>query len=158
MKRLGMLGAWGFCVGLAIGCGGRSDNRAADEARDNDDIDIADTTTLTETGCLTAAGDRFVLTALEGGGGAPQTELYQLVGSGDELRKHVGREVSVTGVAEPAQVAELRESSPATPTGTAGADGDRPQVQTQTQTRLETRRMRVATVTATGDECVADRR
>jgi hypothetical protein len=157
MKRFGMLGVWGLCLGLAVGCGGGTDNRPADEARDDDDIDIADTTTVVETGCLTAAGDRFVLTALEKGG-AVQTELYQLVGSGDELRKHVGREVSVTGVAEPAQVAELRDSSPATPTGTAGADGNRPQVQTQTQTRLETRRMRVATVTATGDDCAEDRR
>jgi hypothetical protein len=158
MKRIGMLGIWGLCLGLAVGCGGRSDNNAAEEARDDDDIDISETSTIVETGCLTASGERFALAALESGGGT-RTELYQLSGSEDELRKHVGREVRVTGMAEPAQVATVRESSGAPATGTAGAaQGTQPEVRTEAETRLETRRMRVATVTPTGDECPASAR
>jgi hypothetical protein len=153
MKRIGMLGIWGLCLGLTVGCGGASDDNAADEARDDNDIDISETSTIVETGCLTASGERFVLAALESGGGT-RTELYQLSGSEDELRQHVGREVRVTGMAEPAQVATVRESSGAAPTGTAGAaQGSQAEVRTEAETRLETRRMRVGTVTPTGDEC-----
>jgi hypothetical protein len=153
-----MLGVWALGLGLTVACGGAADRPAAD-ARDENEIDISETTTVTETGCLTAAGDRFVLTALEGGGGA-ETELYQLIGAEDQLRPHVGREVRINGMAEPAQVANLREASPATPTGTAGGDaqagdGARAEVRTESQTRLETRRMRVTSVVPTGDECGA---
>jgi hypothetical protein len=159
MKRIGMLGVWGLCLGLTVGCGGRSDETPAEEARDDKDIDISETTTVTETGCLTSSGDRFVLAALETGGPAAETELYQLIGSENELRQHVGREVRVSGMAEPAQVATVRESSAAAPTGTAGApQGAKPEVTTQAETRLETRRMRVTTVTPTGDECPASGR
>jgi hypothetical protein len=163
MKPIGILGVWGLCLGLTAGCGGRSDENAAEQARDDNDIDISETTTVAETGCLTASGDRYVLTALESGGGAAATELYQLIGSEDELRQHVGREVRVSGMAEPAQVATVRESSAAAPTGTAGAEqganrGTQPEVRTEAETRLETRRMRVTTVTPTGDECPASTR
>lgn len=156
MDRMGIWGAWGLCLGLSVGCGG---DRPADETRANDDIDISETTTITETGCLTSSGDRFVLTALEGGGGA-QTELYQLIGAEADLRPHVGREVNVSGMAEPAQVATVRETSPAAPTGTGGGGVDagagvQAEVRTESETRLETRRMQVTSVTPTGDECVS---
>jgi hypothetical protein len=155
MRRIPAFGVWACSLALCIGCGGRNDDGRTDE-RDDDDLEIAETSTIVETGCLTATGDRFVLTALEGGGRA-ETEMYQLVGSVENLRPHVGREVQVTGVAEPAQVADIRErSASATPTGTSGTqtkDGTQPQVQTEAQTRLETRRMRVSSVTATGDDC-----
>ena len=158
MKRVGMLGIYGLCLGLTVGCGSRSAENAAEEARDDQDIDISETTTITETGCLTASGDRFVLAALESGGaGAAATELYQLVGLESELRPHVGREVRVNGMAEPAEVATVRESSSAeAPTATAGEQGTQPQVRTDAETRLETRRMRVTSVAATGDECPAN--
>jgi hypothetical protein len=137
---------------LSVGCGGPSDDGRTDEH--SDDVDIGETTTIVETGCLTAAGDRFVLTALERGGRRAETEMYQLVGNDEDLRRHVGREVQVTGMAEPAQVAEVTEVSPSTPAGTSGtADGTQPQVTTEAATRLETRRMRVSTVTPTGEEC-----
>ena len=150
MRRIALMGVWGLCVGTAIGCGGRTTEAERSDARDND-IDIAETTMLSETGCLTEANGRFVLTALETGGVA-QTEMYQLVGHDADLSQHIGREVMVTGDAEPAQVAELRETTPSTPVGTSG-DGAQPQVTTQAQTRLETRKMRVNTITPTGDEC-----
>lgn len=153
MRRIALMGIWGLCAGVAIGCGG-SPEVAREEVADNK-IDIAKTTPISETGCLTASGDRFVLTALESGGIA-ETEMYQLVGQEAALRPHVGREVTITGDAEPAQIAELRESTAApAPVGTSGEAGVEPQVSTQAQTRLETREMRVVTVTPTGDECAA---
>ena len=142
-----------LCAGLTVGCG-----RTEDDNRDpaGNDAEITTSAPIVETGCLTASGDRFVLTALETtkDAGVPQTELYQLIGEGDELRQHVGKAVRVTGEAAPAQVAELRETSPAQPAesrGTAGADEGR--VQTESQTRLETRQLRVQSVTPTGDDC-----
>jgi hypothetical protein len=158
MSRINVLGALVLGASLGIGCGG---DRAEVEAEDakTAEVNIEDTAPLEETGCLTAAGDRFVLAALESGR-TTETELYQLVGREEELRQHVGKSVRVTGDAEPAQVAELRESSGAVPTtgeppSAEGQPQQAPeaQVQTQAQTRLETRRMRVVTVTPTGDDC-----
>lgn len=157
MTRAGWVGVCGLCLSLSVACG-----RGAEDARNDpdDDLDIEQTAAVAETGCLTASGDRFVLTALESGG-ATETELYQLIGDSDELRKYVGREVRITGDAEPAQVAELRESSSA-PAGTSGATADAQrqgqpaggaQVRTESNTRLETRQLRVATVAPTGDQC-----
>ncbi len=170
MSRINVLGALVLGASLGIGCGAgdRADAEREDARSAEVDINIADTSPLAETGCLTAAGDRFVLTALESGG-ATTTELYQLVGQEEELRKHVGQSVRVTGDAEPAQVAELRENSTAAPVATSGDPNQgqgqarnqnqgqgQPQVQTQSQTRLETRQMRVASVTPTGDDCSAE--
>ena len=156
MKRFAFFGVCGLCLGLSLGCG-RTDNRSDSSAADRD-VDISKTVTLEETGCLTASGDRFVLTALEANGGAAETELYQLVGVEDQLRQHVGREVRVTGMAEPAQIATVRESSAPAPVGTAGAkDGAQPEVRTESQTKIETRKMRVTTVNATGGDCATRR-
>jgi hypothetical protein len=156
MNRIPVFGVGLLCLGLTIGCG-RTDDAQRAQTRTDDDIDIEKTTTLSETGCLTASADRFVLTALEGGG-PTKTEMYELVGAIDDLRPHIGKEVRVTGVAEPAQVAELRESSPSTPTGTAGTEENQPRVQTQAQTRLETRQLRVDTIASTGNDCPGQRR
>ena len=139
MRRTAFWSAWLLCASLSFAC------RPASQA-----------TAVTEVGCLTAAGDRFVLTSLESGE-RTATELYQLVGTSDELREHVGREVLVTGEAEPAGIAEIRETTPATPVGTSGANiqAAPPQVRTESQLRLETRQLRVLTVTPTGDDCPA---
>jgi hypothetical protein len=148
-----------FCAGLTAGCGGADrDERNLDPS--GNDVDITASAPIIETGCLTASGDRFVLTALETteDTGVPQTELYQLIGESDELRAHVGRAVRVSGEAEPARVAELREISPSVPAGTGGAADDNQQearVQTESQTRIETRQLRVQSVTPTGDDCEA---
>src|SRR3712207_6547152 len=61
MKRVALFGVWGLCLGLSVGCGGRTDNDTA-SAADDKDVDISETTTVAETGCLTSSGDRFVLT------------------------------------------------------------------------------------------------
>jgi hypothetical protein len=73
----------------------------------------------------------------------------------------VGKQVRVTGEAQPPKVAEVRESTPPTsPTGAAGTTGQtqpakpgEPQVATTTETRLEVTQLRVQSVTATGEAC-----
>jgi hypothetical protein len=143
------------CAGLAMGCG-RSDRE--DDNRDpaDNEVEITASEPIVETGCLTASGDRFVLTALETteDAGVPQTELYQLIGEGDDLRQHIGKAVRVTGEAAPARVAEVRETSPAQSAETRGTAGDdQARVQTESQTRIETRQLRVQSVTPTGEDC-----
>jgi hypothetical protein len=156
-----VFGAGLLCAGLVTGCGGAD----RDDSRDPDknEVDIAASAPIVETGCLTASGDRFVLTALEttDDTGVPQTELYQLIGESAELRPHVGKAVRVTGEAEPASIADVRETSQAAPAGTAGSANTRSQearVQTESQTRIETSQLRVQSVTPTGDDCVAQGR
>ena len=179
MKRSSVVLA--LCLGLAIGCGGKTDEteiaeREPDVAGRGDNRPVP----VTETGCLTAQGDRFVLTALERGaaqdkapgaqespagtaGARPTTESYQLIGNESELRQLVGQQVRVTGEADVPKVAEVRESTPPTAasgaTGTAGqpepARPGEPQVATTTETRLEVTQLRVQSITATGQACAA---
>ena len=150
MKRVSVLGIWAICIGL-VGCGGR--DRDADEKTAE-----VRPTSVTEMGCLTARGDRFVLTDLERGEGEATTETFQLVGNEDELRKHVGKQVRVTGEAEAPKVAVVQESTPAAPgakpEGTAGSA--EPKVATQSETRLEARTLTVSTVEPTGASCAAE--
>jgi hypothetical protein len=84
-----------------------------------------------------------------------ETELYQLVGNEDELRRHVGREVRVTGDAAPAQVADVRQIAPGTAVGTSGDTEPEAEVRTEARARIETRQLRVSAVSPTGDECAA---
>ena len=170
MKRLQRLSAAVVGLGLIAACGGG--NR---EATDRENTTVANAPVETDEptgrpapmsvmGCLTAAEGRYVLTELTGdtkapGGPAqPTTETYQLTNADEMLQPHVGKQVRVTGEAEPARVAEVREttpSAPAAPAGTAGQQGtaNQPAVSTETRTRLETRRMSVTSVTPTGDNC-----
>lgn len=118
------------------------------------------------TGCLTGSGDRFVLTELERSDtgttiAAPATETYQLVGEEDQLRAHVGHQVTVSGRSDTPEVAIVREESPATaaPAGTVGsqgapaAQGSTPKVTADTETRMEVARLKVASVKSTGEPC-----
>jgi hypothetical protein len=180
MRRLMLSCAGTACVVLAVGCGSdrtakSNENTganapAAAKFRDNASDRPAPTDV---SGCLTASGDRYVLTSLEpvtttGGGptrnenanapGAPPvptTETYQLIGgSPAELHKYVGQQVHVTGEADPARVAELRESTP--PVGTSGAERPGPQqpkVSTEETTRVELRKLRVSSITGAGGPC-----
>jgi hypothetical protein len=120
---------------------------------------------MTVTGCLSSADGRYVLTELEGNNGTrggtvqPTTETYQLTNADEKLRDHVGKQVRINGEAEPARIAELRETTPGTAsvaTGTAGQQsGNQPEVSTETRTRLEMRRMSVMYVMPTGADCPA---
>jgi hypothetical protein len=181
MKRASVVATFALCLGLTVACGGGKDEteiaeREPEVSGRGDGRPVA----ITETGCLTAQGDRFVLTALESAGGEnparPEqggasptakaqttTESYQLIGNDDELRQLVGKQVRVSGEADPPKVAEVREATPPTAgsgaTGTTGqaepAKPGEPQVSTTTETRLEVTQLRVQSIAATGEACVA---
>jgi hypothetical protein len=113
------------------------------------------------TGCLTGSGDRFVLTSLERENtgttiAAPATETYQLIGKDDDLRPLVGKQVSVTGRADTAEVAVIHESvPPSRVTGIAGTPGqaEGPKVSAESETRIEVSKLKVASVRSTGEAC-----
>jgi hypothetical protein len=133
MSRTTILGAWFVCLGVTFGC---------DRPR-----------AIAETGCLTANGDQFVLTALDTSeGGSAETDTYLLEGEKDELRALVGQAVYVTGRARVPQIAEVREVSSATPVGTSG---DGATVETESQTRIETAKLFVASVAPAEGDCSA---
>jgi hypothetical protein len=140
MKRASMAGACAMALIAAIGCG-RSDGESA----------------ASRTGCLTTSGENFVLTDIERGD-SPSSEMFRLEGNENELRPHVGQRVRITGDAEPAKVAVMRESTPpdpeARPEGTAG--GATPNVASETETRVEVRKLTVASVEPTGQSCAAE--
>ena len=140
MKRASMAGVCAMGLMMAIGCG-RSDGETA----------------TSRTGCLTTSGESFVLTDLERGD-SPSTEAFRLEGDENELRPHVGQRVRITGDAEPAKVAVVRESTPpdpnAQPAGTSG--GQTPNVSTETETQIEVRKLTVASIAPTGQSCAAE--
>jgi hypothetical protein len=140
MKRASLAGVCTICLAAAIGCG-RSDGETA----------------TSRTGCLTTSGETFVLTDIERGE-SPSTEAFRLEGHENELRPHIGQRVRITGDAEPAKVAVVRESTPpdpnAQPAGTSG--GATPNVSTATEARVEVRKLTVASVEPTGQTCAAE--
>ena len=161
MKRASVAGALLLSAAVAA-CGGRE----AGEQQAANDAGVRPTTT-TATGCLTANGGKYVLTDLErasdqSASAQPATETYQLVGSEDQLKPHVGQQVRVNGEAEASRVAEVRESTPASTPGAAGTSGEQPAqpqqptVTTETETRMEVATLRVQSVTPTGSSCAAE--
>ena len=154
------LSAVGVCLMVTVGCGRTEERAALEEPATVQDRDSnAPAKTMTVDGCLTAAGDRFVLTQLDKGvaGGEAETETYRLVGMEEQLRPLVGQHVEVTGTAEAEQVVDIRESSPppatapgGQPRGTSGAE---PQVSTVQSTQLAVSDLRVSSVRGRGDQC-----
>ena len=140
MKRLTTAAASLLCIAMAMAC-----------AR-NREVGVL------QTGCLTQSGDKFVLTDLERREGGAATETFQLIGDTDNLRKYVGQQVRVSGEAEPAKVAVVKESPPppADPplAGTSGSG--EPKVSTETETRVEARRLTVSAIESTGSSCAAE--
>ena len=196
MRRTTSYGALALCAALTVACGS---NRTA-ENNDNTGSKAPAAASFKDNaknrpapvdvrGCLTASGDRYVLTALQNAAGAPgttasganspntqssagtasvpTTETYQLISAGDnDLQKYVNQQVRVTGEADPARVADVRELTPAAPAGqtqqgsvgTAGnqtnsAEG--PKVRTEETTHFEVRKLRVSAITAAGGSCPA---
>ena len=155
MKRTVLMS---MCIGavlLSSACGRR------DNAR-NDDKSILDLATqrapagsvapVSVDGCLSASGDKFMLASLDKD--SSKTTVYQLMNADDQLRNLVGKEVRVTGEAQPTQSAETREVTPPAPTATAGETAE-PKVSTVEDTKLDVHKMTVASVAPTGDACAA---
>jgi hypothetical protein len=149
-----------ICAAAAGACGPRNPQEVKSE------VEV--------TGCLTGANDQFVLTELDRAEtgttiASPATESYRLIGDANTLRQHIGKQVRVSGMAEPADVAVVRESSPAAPvaqpgvgtsgtqappaTGQGSTTGQVPKISTEQQTRLEISSLRVRTVSPTGGTC-----
>jgi hypothetical protein len=103
-------------------------------------------------GCLTASGDRFVLTELNDD--SATAEAYRLVGRDEDLRAHVGKRISVSGESEPEQVVDVRQSTAAPagaqPEGTAGSTA---QVETTESTRIAVHDLRVRTISPSNEPC-----
>ena len=151
------IGVLAICVGL-VGCrGANRDETGANKPEEEKTAEVRPAI-VTETGCLTARGDQFVLTDLERGEGQATTETFQLIGSDDQLRSHVGKQVRVNGEAEAPKVAVVQQSTPPAPQPTAQgtAGGAEPKVSTQEQTRVEVRKLKVASVEPTGESCAAE--
>jgi hypothetical protein len=180
MKRRGLFRITvGLCIVVSAACGRQADETSVLEAEPTvyGDENLVPPRLIIAEGCLTAAGDRFVLTELEGGvpgptvadrSGArpwaanePTTEIYRLVDMEKRLRPLVGQRVEITGEAEPEQVVDTREISPwvtplnERPIGTADRE---PHVSAITTTRIEISDLRVRSVRPTGDRCLAARR
>jgi len=158
---------------VALGCDrGEPPKTFEDKPTVAGDENLTRSTPVIVEGCLTASGDRFVLSELDRGKPGPRvaaqqgerpaaeeeptTESYRLVGMDDTLRPLVGQRVEITGASEPEKVVDVRESAPATaPAGerAAGTSGSDPQVSTVQTTRLEISDLRVRSVQATGARC-----
>lgn len=163
MKRSAIWCAAGLCVAVTA-CNRPDSNEPPLEAEPTvlGDRDIAPPRPVIVEGCLTASGDRLVLTELKsddsaGGSTAAATESYRLVGMEENLRPHVGKRVRVTGEAEPEQVVDVRQSTPPAPaTGQpAGTTGSEPQVETTETTRIEISDLQVRSVSPSTESCTA---
>lgn len=157
-----------LCLSLSAACGDRQRGAPASADQAARDVFDRENVTIIVTGCLTASGDRFVLTELEPPKGAqppgetttelgapavPTTETYELAGLEDELRPHLGKQVRVVGRAEPSEIADIREITPSTPAGTSGRQDDGASVRSEAHTRVQMQKVRVSSVTPTGGLC-----
>jgi hypothetical protein len=170
MRQASIFAVGVFCAALVAGCG---NNRSAQATNDTGSAAPADAfgnvaasrpQPADVRGCLTASGDQFVLTVLQDASAAskPTTETYQLTKTADQaidLKSYVGKEVEVTGEADPPRVADVQQGESATPAATTGQDsqapGDNARVGTTLSTRFTYRKLAVSSVTPTGDPCPA---
>lgn len=154
MKRTILMSICAGAVALTLGC----NRRDASQADKSNILDLAThpapagtITPVEVVGCLSASGDRFVLTHADKENA--KTVAYQLVNADDQLRPLVGREVRVTGEAQPTQKADTRAVTPPQPAATSGTSGPDAKVTTVEETKLDTQRLAVASVSPTGDPC-----
>lgn len=173
MERVSAFGGVIICLSLTVACGGGERDEAT--TFENGSADVAapletdenerPPMPITVTGCLSSDEGRYVLTELEetdpapGGPRQATTESYQLTNADEQLRAHVGSRVRITGEAEPARVAIIRESTPPAPpeetgtTGQQGSGGLDPNVSSVAETQLEVRRLMVSSVEPAAGEC-----
>jgi hypothetical protein len=154
MKRTILMSVCVAAAALSVGCGRR-------DASQNDKKNILDLAThpapagtiapVEVIGCLSASGDRFVLSHADKDNS--KTVAYQLVNADEQLRPLIGREVRVTGEAQPIQKAETRATSPPQPAATSGKGEPNAKVTTVEETKLDTQKLAVASVAPTGEAC-----
>lgn len=176
MRRARLL--WLALAIVVVGCD-RSEPRSTleDKPTVSGDSNLTGPRPVIVEGCLTASGDRFVLTELDRGTQGPRvaaregerpaaeeeptTESYRLIGMHDELRPLVGQRVEITGASEPENMVDVRESSPprdARGGRATGTFGTEPRVSTVQTTRLEISDLRVKSVRGTGAACGESRK
>lgn len=149
-----------ICIG-AIALSGACSRHDNNQSERKNIVDLAThpaaISAVTVDGCLTASGDKFMLASLDKE--SSKTTVYQLMNADDQLRNMVGKEVRVSGQAEPTQSTETREVTPPAPTATTGKPAEaEPKVSTVTDTKLDVHKLTVASVTPTGDSCAATAR
>jgi len=154
MKRTILMSICVGAIALSVGCGRRE--TAKDDKKNIIDLAThpapAGTIAPVEViGCLSASGDRFVLSHIDKDNS--KTVAYQLVNADDQLRPLVGREVRVTGEAQPTQKAETRAITPSQPTATSGKSEPDAKVTTVEETKLDLQKLTVASASPTGDTC-----
>ena len=154
MKRAFLMSIYIGAVALSAGCG----RRDAAEADKKDIIDLAtrpasagSIAPVEVVGCLTASGDRFVVTHVDKDNS--KTVAYELAKQEDQLRALIGKEVRVTGEAQPTQKVETHEVTPPRPAATSGAADAKAQVSTVENTKVDMQKLTVASVSPTGDSC-----
>ena len=102
-------------------------------------------------GCLSASGSRFVLSHADKDNS--KTVAYQLVNADEQLTPLVGKEVRVTGEAQPTQHAETRAVTPPQAAATSGNSESNAKVSTVEETKVDMQKLTVASVSPTGDSC-----
>jgi hypothetical protein len=154
MKRTILMSICVGAIALSVGCGRRDASR--DDKKDIVDLAThpapAGTIAPVEViGCLSASGDRFVLSHVDKDDS--KTVAYQLINADDQLRSLVGREVRVTGEAQPGQKTETRAITPPQPTATSGNSRPDAKVTTVEETKVDTQKLAVTSASPTGDPC-----
>jgi hypothetical protein len=165
MKHVTLFTVAVLSLGLAAGCNRGTEyqqNSTTAELETESPSGTIGTEPVNIVGCLTGAGDRYMLTRLEADA-TGATETYQLLNADEKLHSMVGRQVRVIGVAEPTQVAQTREVTPAQPAGTSGqqtspssTEQPRAQVSSQQTTKLAIHTLRVASVEPMSGECATE--
>lgn len=143
--------AIGLAATLTTACNQTKSEEGTLESRPEVGEEDGRPSVITASGCVTASGDRFVLTDLKGQDGRALTETYRLVGDDEDIRPHVGQMVQVTGASEPEQIVDVRQS-----TGSVATSGGAPEVATTATTRIEITDLTVRSIAPTGNPCPAD--
>lgn len=153
MNRTMLMSSCIAAVALSVAC-----SRDAAQADKKNIVDLAthpapagSIAPVEVVGCLSAAGNRFVLTHADKDDA--KTIAYQLVNADDKLTALVGREVRVTGEAQPTQRAETRAVTPPQPAATSGKSATDAKVTTVEETKVDMQKLSVASVAPTGDNC-----
>lgn len=146
-----------ICVGALALSAGCSRHDTGPQADKKNIVDLAthpaplgSVAPVTVDGCLSASGDKFMLASLDKD--SSKTMVYQLMNADDQLRNLVGKQVRISGEAQPTQAAETREVTPPAPAATTGKSSE-PKVSTVEDTKLDVHKMTVASVTPTGGSC-----